>query len=133
MTIQIKEVVDEIKENLDERWSAMEGSNNCGNNNNNTGSSVSSGDEFNERLKEALSKHEKDMKSMHNKIDELTNLVQYLVNKDEITDQAEVDGANKFTTLPSIFDLKPEMFTRSVDYRISPSTRQNDGTDETVS
>lgn len=133
MTIQIKEVVDEIKENLDERWSAMEGSNNGGNNNNNTGSSVSSGDEFNERLKEALSKHEKDMKSMHNKIDELTNLVQYLVNKDEITDQAEVDGANKFTTLPSIFDLKPEMFTRSVDYRISPSTRQNDGTDETVS
>ena len=105
MTIQIKDVCDEIKSTLDTEFESDK--------------NVSAMDILREEIKGAVLKHEKETNVLNQKLDNLTKLVQYLINKDKDADKSESIASTeetkstKFDYLPSIYDLKPQLFSPS--------------------
>lgn len=114
VTIQIKEVVDEIKEDLELQKIEQHQANN----NNNTLSSNAEQklNEFYTQFNTQAKKYEEDIKLLHNKIDNLTVLVSrtlpvsHRISKKEF--ETSNDPISHFEKLPSIYDLKPNMFSQ---------------------
>lgn len=111
MTIQIKEVVDNIEQTIEEKLLTK---NNSEQNNQSNPSK-----QLVEKFENFIEKQKYDMKDINDKIDRLTGLVKYLIDEKNEDNGSErnneiavpVEEA-RLRTLPSIYELQPKVFTR---------------------
>jgi len=127
VTIQIKQVVDEILEELEQKLPEPQTGAASAAYNQPT-ESLPQIDEFLVHFKQQATKYETEMRAMNQKLDRLTNMVTLLVGDNKrlahLLNKSDIDGkhadgdANLKTSadnepmqrLPSIYDLKPSMF-----------------------
>lgn len=105
MTIQIKDVVDEIQEKLDDNF----------NSSNRTCDTVQNTlVKINEKIDRAIVRQRDEIIQLNHKIDMLSTMVQSLMKMNQ--SQAEAGNSSqpeekaKLTKLPEIYELKPDIF-----------------------
>ena len=105
MTIQIKDVVDEIQEKLDDNFNSSNGT--CDTVQNTLV-------KINEKIDRAIVKQRDEIIQLNHKIDMLSSMVQSLMKMNQ--SQAEAGNSSqpeekaKLTKLPEIYELKPDIF-----------------------
>ena len=105
MTMQIKDVVDEIQEKLDDNFNSSNGT--CDTVQNTLV-------KINEKIDRAIVKQRDEIIQLNHKIDMLSSMVQSLMKMNQ--SQAEAGNSSqpeekaKLTKLPEIYELKPDIF-----------------------
>ena len=115
MTIQIKEVVDEIQETLTENLTHKSSSNDVIQN-----ASINNRQKLSEKIENAIHEQKYELMTMNQKIDDLSKLVQSLIQSKQLDEEntnsnqsnESVTEETRRTTLPSIYELKPNIFSR---------------------
>ena len=118
MTIQIKQVVDEILEELEERLppSSQKSSQSSGVGNNN---STQTTNEMRSLLNEQAIRFESELRNTNDKLDRLTDIMTVMLGgREKISALLSEQGVSNTSlssrggnqTLPSIFELKPNLF-----------------------
>lgn len=113
MTIQIKEVVDGIQDTLDNKFEDDR--------------STVALESMRNEIQQVVQRHKESINLLNNKLDHLTNLVQYIIEKDKQGKQerhekpesiASTVDSKKNDFLPSIYQLKPQLFSMTLEERL---------------
>ena len=111
VTIQIKQVVDEIREEIEEKLPSVETINQV------QSQGLQKFDEMSVQFNQQAIKYEQEIKTMNAKIDRLTDLVTLMLGgRDKaatLLRESNEGGSETRQKLPSIFDLKPGRFQKT--------------------